>query len=146
MEKEDMTGYSLIRFLFCCLRQQNRNQIEIELMNSQTWLAWLTWHSIVLFSSLFCCLHKIVTITDKLEMYLNYLTMTITYSMWWNTNKRTIQVMRIGMRRGRSTSAAGMPSGGRHCSSTSCSSRTSRPSGSCSKFFLRSTGGDTDVQ
>lgn len=40
----------------------------------------------------------------------------------------------------RSTSAAGIPSGGRHCSNTSCSSRTSRPSGSCSKFFLRSTG------
>ena len=45
----------------------------------------------------------------------------------------------VGMRR--STSAAGMPSGGRHCRSTSCSSRTSRPSGSCSKFFLRSAGG-----
>lgn len=49
------------------------------------------------------------------------------------------------MRRVRCTSAAGMPSGGRHCRSTSCSSRTSRPSGSCSKFFLRSAGGDTHV-
>lgn len=47
------------------------------------------------------------------------------------------------MRRETFTSAAGMPSGGRHCSSTSCSSRTSLPRGSCSKFFLRSRGGDT---
>lgn len=50
---------------------------------------------------------------------------------------------RTAERTGTPTSAAGMPSGGRHCSSTSCSSRTSLPRGSCSKFFLRSAGGDT---
>lgn len=42
------------------------------------------------------------------------------------------------MRDAEPTSAAGMPSGGRHWRSTSCSRRTSRPNGSCSKFFLRS--------
>lgn len=36
------------------------------------------------------------------------------------------------------TSACGTPSGGRHCSRTSCSSGTSLPSGSWSKFFRRS--------
>jgi len=35
------------------------------------------------------------------------------------------------------TSAGGMPSGGRHCSSTSCSSDTSFPKGSCSNVFLK---------
>lgn len=36
------------------------------------------------------------------------------------------------------TSAAGIPSGGRHCNSTSCSRDTSFPRGSCSKDFFRS--------
>lgn len=36
------------------------------------------------------------------------------------------------------TSAAGMPSGGRHWSSTSCSSDTSFPRGSWSNVFLKS--------
>lgn len=36
------------------------------------------------------------------------------------------------------TSAAGMPSGGRHCNSTSCSRDTSFPRGSCSNDFFRS--------
>lgn len=36
------------------------------------------------------------------------------------------------------TSAAGMPSGGRHCNSTSCSRETSFPRGSCSNDFFRS--------
>lgn len=36
------------------------------------------------------------------------------------------------------TSAAGIPSGGRHCKSTSCSRETSFPNGSWSNVFLRS--------
>ena len=36
------------------------------------------------------------------------------------------------------TSAAGMPSGGRHCNRTSCSNDTSFPRGSCSNDFFRS--------
>lgn len=42
------------------------------------------------------------------------------------------------------TSAAGMPSGGRHCSNTSCSRDTSLPRGSCSKDFFRSEGRERD--
>lgn len=38
------------------------------------------------------------------------------------------------------TSACGTPSGGRHCSRTSCSNGTSLPSGSWSKFLRRSRG------
>ncbi len=57
-----------------------------------------------------------------------------------NGGKTQWEVETITERKGRryGTSAGGMPSGGRHCNKTSCSRRTSLPSGSCSKFFLRS--------
>ncbi len=56
----------------------------------------------------------------------------------WEKTQLEVETIteRIGRRYG--TSAGGMPSGGRHCNKTSCSRRTSLPSGSCSKFFLRS--------
>lgn len=54
-----------------------------------------------------------------------------------NWGKTQLEVETITERR-HGTSAGGMPSGGRHCNKTSCSKRTSLPSGSCSKFFLRS--------
>lgn len=59
-------------------------------------------------------------------------------------NKSSLSVSHFSLYSGRCwharTSAAGIPSGGRHCSSTSCSKDTSFPRGSCSKDFFRSEG------
>ncbi len=56
----------------------------------------------------------------------------------WGKTQWEIETITERIARRYGTSAGGMPSGGRHCNKTSCSRRTSLPSGSCSKFFLRS--------
>lgn len=85
----------------------------------------------------------VVFILSSLSLSVNYLILSYKSShlilhLSWYQHQWEINI------KAAHTSAAGMPSGGRHCNSTSCSRDTSFPRGSCSNDFFRSEEKDQE--